>query len=585
MIFTFELRWSVSMMRAVGAAGGALLALFVAGGTFFLDAQDYRQNEFKNDPRSLPFPRELVLKVEFWKGVYTKYNTNQGILHDADDLSIIYDAIELPRGGDMFEVERLRNQIREHIFNILRKRGDNLTLEERKILARFPANTSRSRLLQATENIRFQLGQADRFRAGVIRSGAYLKHIEKILREEGVPDFLKYLPHVESSFQEHAMSKFGAAGLWQLMPATGKLYLKVGYEVDERLDPITATRAAARHLKRDFEKLGTWPLAVTAYNHGAGGIMRAVQNLGTNDIAEIAFRYSSPSFGFASRNFYAQFLAAIDVASHYQKYFGDIAVTAPLAFEAVTIERPTYFDEFSQGYRFTAADFKKLNPGLREPVLSNRRPIPRGTTLRLPFNSKRQPVLVASVDKSAAVQAVQPKKIPVLSAKPIAAVKKADVKTLPSKYAVHDVLNGKGWISVEMNETLVQVAEWLKVSAEDLRTWNGIDPQGQARLGQKLILQVTPSSVLEFQQNREDYHKKTREDFFSRYDVTKTLDYEVRRGENLWSLCYQKFEIPPWLLEDYNPKVSLSALAPGVKLKIPVLREKDSSPMVSSANR
>ena len=535
----------------------------------------------------LPFPREFVHKVEFWKAIYTKYTTRQGVIHDAQDLSIIYEAVELPRNGDTSEVEYIKGQVREHLFNIVRKRGENLTTEERRLLAKFPANTTRSRLLQATENVRFQLGQTDRFREGVIRSGAYMKHIEKILREEDMPDFIKYLPHVESSFQEFAMSKFGAAGLWQLMPATGKLYLKVEYTVDERLDPITATRAAARHLKRDHQRLGAWPLALTAYNHGTNGILRAVQTLGTNDIAEIAFRYESPSFGFASRNFYGQFLAAVEVASNYKKYFGDIPLRDPIVFENVVVARSIYLDEFLQGYRVTNEDFRKLNPSLRPPVLMNRRPLPKGTTLRVPPNSKRSPVLVAAADKkvikAAPTPAAKKAEAEILAPLPKVALKRVpEVKPSVSRYAIKDFAEGKGWIQLEMNETLTQVAEWLNQSPDEIRQWNGIDSQGQARAGQKLIIKLSAVQISDFETSREDYHRKIREDFFSQYEVVKTTDYQVKRGENLWSLCYQKFDIPPWLLEEYNPKVKIHSLSGGTKLKIPVLREKEST-LVSSS--
>lgn len=531
---------------------------------------------------TLPFPAELKLKVEFWKKVYTEYTTRQGVLHDSEDLSIVYEAIDLPKNGDMSGVDAARRRIREHLFNILRKRGENLTTEERNVLSKFPVQLSRSRILQATENIRFQLGQSDRFREGLIRSGYYLKHIEKILAEEGVPDFIKFLPHVESSFQEYAISKFGAAGLWQLMPATGRMFLKVGYDIDERLDPWKATRAAAKHLKRDFNSLKSWPLALTAYNHGPGGVRRAVETLGTSDIVEIAFRYSSPSFGFASRNFYAQFLAASEVASNYRRYFGELPIAPTLVFDTVELKKPTYFRQLVQDYRFTTDEFRRLNPGIRPPVLSNRRPIPARTIVRVPLNSKRTPTLIASIDKKAAE--AKSSTVPQLKAE----TQKIPSTTLElpepkSKYDVRDFADSKGWIEVEMNETISQIAEWLRVDVDTLRGWNGMERSSQVRLGQKLIVKFIKNDVSSFQAERSDYHKQIREDFFSQYAVEKLSDYVVKKGENLWSLCYQKFEMPPWLLADYNPKVSLNDLKTGTKLKIPVLKEKDSTAMANSS--
>lgn len=535
----------------------------------------------------------MKFKVDFWKAIYTKYTTKQGVLHDAEDLSIIYDAIELPAGGDTTGVDQLRAEIREHIFNIIRKRGENLTSEERRILSKFPAQASRARLLQATENIRFQLGQADRFKQGVLRSGFYLKHIEKILAEEGVPDFIKYLPHVESSFQEFAISKFDAAGLWQLMPSTGKLFgLREEYTIDERLDPMKATRAAARHLYRDYQRLGTWPLAVTAYNHGGGGMTRAVQTLGTTDIAEIAFRFQSPSFGFASRNFYVQFLAAVDVATHYQKYFGDIPVPPPIQFETVQIKDPIYLKEFGERYRFTLDEFRRLNPGLRPPVLNNSRQIPRGVEVRVPPNSRRMPVLVASLDQHAVKTAVKTqqkamKVIPelkVAKASPTAKVPANKLKDAVSPYAIQDVAEGRGWVSLEINESITQLAEWLKVKVEDLRAWNAMEAQAQARLGQRLLVQTANVNIEEFQNSREDYHRQVKEDFFTQFEIAKLQDYEVKKGENLWSVCYQKFDIPPWLLKEYNSNVQLLNLTPGTKLKVPLLREKNSA-LVGAASQ
>lgn len=551
--------------------------IFISILFFFLGRASFANN---SDKDGISVPPELRLKVEFWKAIYTKYKTTQGLLHDAEDLSVIYDAIELPRNGSTTSADELRYVIRERLFNIVRKRGENLTPEERKLLAHFPPGTTRTRLLQATENIRFQLGQSDRFKEGIIRSGYYLKHIEKILADQGLPDFVKYLPHVESSFQEYAISKVDAAGLWQLMESTARGFgLRIDYAVDERLDPWIATLAAAKHLKRDRNFLGTWPLALTAYNHGPGGVQRAVQTLGTTDIADIAFRYSSPTFGFASRNFYGQFLAAVEVASNYQKYFGDLPVRPTLAFEPIQASVPTYFRELSGKYKFSLDEFKRLNPGLRTPVLLSQRPIPKGTVVRVPPNSKRTPIQVASIERHAPVV---PKPAPVVDTRlpqikaMVVATKTAPVKEIvpvKSDFAVQDVATNP-WVKLQINETISQVADWLGVPVDQVRQWNNFAEDEQARLGQKLYIKFEASDAADFVGRREDYHKKIREDFFARYEVSTLSDYEVKQGENLWSICYQKFDVPPWLLQEYNSKISVSDLSVGVKLKVPVLKEK-----------
>src|SRR4029453_16990791 len=194
----------------------------------------------------------------------------------------------------------------------------------------------------AKDELRFQLGQRDKFRDGLVRSGAYEEQMRAVFRENGLPDDLALLPHVESSFNVRAYSKYGAAGVWEFMRGTGRRFMKVDYVIDERLDPITATRAAARLLGENYALLGTWPLALTPYNHGAAGMGRAVRQLGTTDIDQIVANYDSRTFGFASRNFYAQFLAARKVISHYESYFGPVKRDTPQAMDVVAL--PFYAD-------------------------------------------------------------------------------------------------------------------------------------------------------------------------------------------------------------------------------------------------
>ena len=111
--------------------------------------------------------------------------------------------------------------------------------------------------LDAIDRIRFQLGQADRFHEGLIRAAAWETHIARVLKQHGVPEEIAALPHVESSFNPFAYSKVGAAGLWQFMPSTAKRFMRVDGIVDERLDPYSATEAAANLMLYNYRLLGT----------------------------------------------------------------------------------------------------------------------------------------------------------------------------------------------------------------------------------------------------------------------------------------------------------------------------------------
>src|SRR5690606_17165036 len=122
--------------------------------------------------------------------------------------------------------------------------------------------------------LRFQLGQSDIFKEGIVRSGQYLRQMEEIFREQGMPVELTRLPFVESSFNLKACSRVGACGIWQFMRSTAKAYMRpMNAYVDERRDPLISTRAAARKLRKNYEMLEDWPLAVTGYNHGPYGIL------------------------------------------------------------------------------------------------------------------------------------------------------------------------------------------------------------------------------------------------------------------------------------------------------------------------
>jgi membrane-bound lytic murein transglycosylase D len=349
--------------------------------------------------RDFPRPAAMESQVRFWRAIFTDYSRYQVVLHDAADLDKIYAVLDFRAHGQELDPPALERLMREEtdaglarlraLFGRLHEAGPNpagLSDDEQRLFALFRGDSSPDRFLAAADGkrLRSQRGLRERFAAGIRASRRYLPEMEAIFREAGVPLELTRLPLIESCFDVEAYSKVGAAGIWQFMPATARRYIAVGSAVDERRDPITATRAAARFLAHLHDRLGSWPLAITAYNHGPEGIVRATRALGTRDIDVIVRDYRGPAFGFASRNFYAEFIAALDVDRFHEAYFGPLQPeTVPQADElllgrAVGIEVAA---------RLAATDretIASLNPALMSPVVEGRLPIPRGYRLRLP---------------------------------------------------------------------------------------------------------------------------------------------------------------------------------------------------------
>jgi membrane-bound lytic murein transglycosylase D len=284
------------------------------------------QAELESSPL-FPIPDILRPNIAFWKQIFTALDTNQGVLHDSDDVSIIYHTFhDLPEAAQQRQdvLDTYRYRYRRMLETLAQGKRYALDSEEERVLALFKGKQTPTFLSAAAENIRFQSGIRSRFAEGLVRSWTYLPEIERLFAVAGLPRELTLLPHVESSFNHRAYSHAGAAGLWQFTRGTGQRFLRIDRRVDERLNIRLSTIAAAKLLREHYEDLGTWPLAITAYNHGLNGMKQAVAMVGTKDFGTIIERYRGPLFGFASRNFYAEFLAAVEVTRHYRQYFPDL---------------------------------------------------------------------------------------------------------------------------------------------------------------------------------------------------------------------------------------------------------------------
>jgi membrane-bound lytic murein transglycosylase D len=340
------------------------------------------------DTGTFSVPPELEPDVRFWVRVYTEVTTDGGLIHDSWYLGLVYEVLRFEPDESQAEREREVTAAKARVTALLHRfaEGDtaHLSRHERRILQAFGPDAARQQFLDAIGRIRFQLGQANRFQEGLIRAQLWESHIARTLQERGVPAEIAALPHVESSFNPAAYSRVGAAGLWQFMPSTAKRYMRVDSLVDERLDPDRATEAAANLMLYNYSLLGSWPLAVTAYNHGPGGLRRAQEDLGTNEISVIVKRYQGATFGFASRNFYVSFLAALEVDRNSETFFGPLTRLPDT--QNTQVEVPDYVPvtALAKAFDTDLVALRVLNPALRPPIWDGERFVPRGYRLRLP---------------------------------------------------------------------------------------------------------------------------------------------------------------------------------------------------------
>ena len=306
---------------------------------------------------------------------------------------VVYETLHFASNTSPRERERIVDQARSRYAAALRRiaaaKDGPLSDDDQRIKDMWGSEGTPSRLLEAIDDIRFQLGQADRFREGLIRSGAWETHIAETLANLGLPAELAVLPHVESSFNPAAYSKVGAAGLWQFMRSTGRRYMRIDSAVDDRLDPFRSTEAAAQLLAYNYRILGTWPLALTAYNHGAAGVRHAKETLGTDDIVKIVRNYNGKTFGFASRNFYVSFLAALEVDRNPEKYFGSIEKLSEARFQEVVVPGYVSINSLERALKIDGTKLRALNPALLRAVWDGQRHVPKAYHLRLPIDGEK----------------------------------------------------------------------------------------------------------------------------------------------------------------------------------------------------
>ncbi len=414
--------WSLPSLRssviAVAFRGVVLLDLLFAPSLAHAVVKPQKKgaataSNKQTPPAVFPVTSHVAKQVWFWEAVFSKYNASHILLHDADFPDIIVDIIDFDqlarkKGGNTRFDRRGKDQVMQKYidrYQLAVKRFSEIgegalkhgAMEQRihTVYARNPAATRA--LLAGKITIRGQAGLSDEFRRAAQRAEQHLPYMEDTFRRQGAPTDLTRIAFVESMFNTNAVSKVGASGIWQFMPQTARDYMLVNHYIDERNSPFKATKAAAQLLLHNYKELKSWPLAITAYNHGRGGMARATRQVGSADLSQIILRYRAPSFGFASKNFYAEFIAAKNI---YNKFYAPKRQPSPNL-----VTRPLSINKrisISHLVRFTPLDLetiKQYNPCLLPRAFSSYKyqPLPQNYELMVPKHLLRDVSL--AIDK------------------------------------------------------------------------------------------------------------------------------------------------------------------------------------------
>ena len=484
--------------------------------------------------RSFSVPKRLAPRVQFWVNVFTKYGKHQIVVHHKRYPQIVFGVVDVSvEAGFLSDVklaklraERVKgatSQVKQALRTLARggSPGNRVGQRVKTSMERYGrGKASDYKAVLNDDLIRTQTGIKEKFEESIRRSGRYLPRMEEIFRKRGLPIELTRLPFVESSFDYRAYSSVGAAGIWQFMRRTAAKYMRINQIVDERRDPLVATEAAAKYLGDAYKRLGSWPLAITSYNHGVAGVSRKAKSARSRDIVELI--EGQHVFGFASNNFFPEFLAAILVYRNYRDYFPGVEIESPERYVSRRLPYSMSINRLATYYGVSVEDLKGVNYSFSSKVWTGRRAVPKGYLVKIPLVRGK---------KAPAVQLV--------SNKTGGAVSPGFSTVKPSK-VVHIVRRG---------ENLSRIASRYRVTVRQLMTRNGLK-SSVVRPGQRLVVSASGGGAVQ------TVGKSPR-----------LLKYRVRRGDTLSGIA-KKFGTRSATLVKVNGLRS-NLIRVGETLKVP----------------
>jgi membrane-bound lytic murein transglycosylase D len=369
----------------------------------------------------------------------------------------------------------------------------------------------------------FQTDGRQNFAIWLSRSGRYEPMMRAIFRDAGLPEDLVYLSMIESGFSPRAYSRARAVGLWQFISSTGRLYdLQISYWVDERRDPILATKAAATHLRDLYDEFGSWYLAAAAYNGGANRVRRGISRTGSDDFWTLSQRRYLRR---ETRNYVPKLIAAALIAKQPEQHsFFEIEHAEPMAYEVVQVPDATSLDVIAKAAGVPISEVTALNPqilrGVTPPGQRYSVRVPPGTGHRFALN-------YANVPASDRVTWVQ-----------------------------HVVRRG---------DTLSEIAQAYGVSVSAVRAANnGVDPR-RLRIGQRLII-PRAGRLPRYASTPTTVRRTTPQRVAPQTPEGPYITYRVQNGDSLW-LIAKRYDVTARDLMRWNG-LTTSRIYPGDEVRV-----------------
>jgi len=619
-----------------------------------------------------PLPRPIALQpyVDFWVRVYGELDDGKAVIHDEQRTDKVYEIVDVPHGQGRASKQRATAPAIEAYRQALLDLADGapaITKHQKRARQLWGHDADSAQLRRAAERLRFQPGHADEFKASLIRAAKVQPYIRRVLRDANVPLELDSLPHVESFFRNDETSTASAIGIWQFTPVVGRQYMRVDDLIDERLDPRKSAIAAAQLLLHNLEITGNWPMAVTSYNHGTTGVLRAARELKTPDMGTIARQFTGENFGFASRNFYAAVLAAAEVEANAYRYFGPLPLPPPPKLSAHHAPANSTLPSLAKSLGTKLKTLQSNNLALSEQLLEGRQPLPTGYTLWLDCGdckNERQKlaelrqqnpgsyrtVSIAAGDSLSVIAeshglktqelvelnklksanhirigqklklpwpstGMEPKGeqivIPDDLTKPLKhALLNTEELTIqhrlrnPDPYkpehrfgykaqlALYQHTSNKGLaaldapgtrypavsqytvsaestVRLQPDETIDHLAQWLELDPKSLFLINDLAQDEVQSIGQQVTVVFDSINRAEFERRRKQYHQEKQRRFFFDKAITGDIYHEISSGDKIWQLAGERYNVPLWLLLEYNPEIDFRTLRQGDSVHFP----------------